>query len=181
MSRIGKIPVALEAGVKVSVDSQNAVHLQREGKSLCVEVDPVIEVLVKDGKVFLKRKNDLSSSRAFHGLYRMLIQNAVTGLSKGWKKTLLFKGVGYKMQVSGSSLEMHLGYSHPVKMKVPEGLKVEVGKNSLSIEGVDKAQVGQFAAQVRSLREPEPYLGKGIRYSDEVLRRKAGKSGGEKK
>ena len=181
MSRIGQVPVSLTEGVKARVDDQNMVHLQKEGKSLCVAVNPVIEIQVKDEKVFLKRKNDISSTRAFHGLYRMLIQNAVTGLSKGWKKTLLFKGVGYKMQVSGAFLEMHLGYSHPIKRKVPEGLKVEVGKNSLSIEGVDKARVGQFAAQIRSLREPEPYLGKGIRYSDEIIRRKAGKSGGEKK
>ena len=116
--------------------------------------------------------------RAWHGLYRALIYNAVQGVSEGWKKTLLYKGVGYKMQVSGKFLEMNLGFSRPVKMEIPTGLEVKTGKNNLVISGADKAKVGQFSAQIRSLRPPEPYLGKGIRYDDEEVRKKAGKSGG---
>ena len=167
-------------GVEVAVSSDNEVSVKSAQKILKIKVNPVINVQVKEGAVVLTRKSDEPKSRAWHGLYRALIQNAVTGVSKGWTKTLIFKGVGYKANVAGKHLDMNLGYSHPIKMEIPEGLTVKVEKTSVIVSGADRAQVGQFSAQIRSLREPEPYLGKGIRYSDEVIRRKAGKSGGEK-
>ena len=181
MSRIGKLPVAISQGMEVQVSPENEVHIQSAGKFLKIPVQPVIQVQVKEGQVILTRKEETNQAKAFHGLFRALIQNAVTGLSKGWKKTLIFKGVGYKAQVVGKVLDLNLGYSHPIKKEIPEGLQVTVDKTSITVSGADRAQVGQFSAQIRSLREPEPYLGKGIRYSDEVIRRKAGKSGGEKK
>ncbi|MDE0118549.1 MAG: 50S ribosomal protein L6 [Bdellovibrionales bacterium] len=180
MSRIGKLPVEITQGVEVTISPDNAVSIKSAQKILKIQVNSVINVQVKDGSVVLTRKNDEPKSRAWHGLYRALIQNAVTGVSKGWTKTLIFKGVGYKANVAGKYLEMNLGYSHPIKMEIPEGLTVKVEKTSIMVSGADRAQVGQFSAQIRSWREPEPYLGKGIRYSNEVIRRKAGKSGGEK-
>ena len=180
MSRIGKLPVEIVQGVEVAVSSSNEVSVKSGQNLLKIPVNPVINVQVKDGSVVLTRKNDEPKVRAWHGLYRALIQNAVTGVSKGWTKTLIFKGVGYKANVVGKNLEMNLGYSHPVKMEIPQGLTVKVEKTSIIVSGADRAQVGQFSAQIRSWREPEPYLGKGIRYSDEVIRRKAGKSGGDK-
>jgi len=180
MSRIGKLPIEISKGVDVNISPDNEVSVKSGAKKLNVQVNSVINVQVKDGSVILTRKNDEPKSRAFHGLYRALIQNAVTGVSKGWTKTLIFKGVGYKAQVSGSVLEMHLGYSHPIKMNIPKDLEVKVEKTSVIVSGVDRALVGQFSAQIRSLREPEPYLGKGVRYSDEVIRRKQGKSGSDK-
>lgn len=180
MSRIGKLPVKITQGVEVIVSVANEVCVKSGQKTLKIPVNPVINVQVKDGFVVLTRKNNEPKTRAWHGLYRALIQNAVTGVSKGWSKTLVLKGVGYKANVSGKTLEMSLGYSHPVKMDIPEGLAVKTEKLNVVVSGADRAQVGQFSAQIRSWREPEPYLGKGIRYSDEVIRRKAGKSGGEK-
>jgi len=180
MSRIGKLPVKVAQGVEVVVSPDNEVLVKSAQKILKIKVNPVIGVQVKEGSVALTRKNDDPKVRSWHGLYRALIQNAVTGVSTGWTKTLFFKGVGYKANVTGKNLEMNLGYSHPIKMEIPEGLTVQVEKTSVTVSGADRAQVGQFSAQIRSLRTPEPYLGKGIRYSDEVIRRKAGKSGGEK-
>ncbi len=167
-------------GVDVTVSPDNEVQVKSGQNLLKIPVNPVINVQVKDGSVVLTRKNNEPKIRAYHGLYRALIQNAVTGVSKGWTKTLILKGVGYKANVAGKNLEMSLGYSHPIKMEIPEGLTVKVEKMNVTVSGADRAQVGQFSAQIRSWREPEPYLGKGIRYSDEVIRRKAGKSGGEK-
>ena len=167
-------------GVDVSVSPDNEVHVKSGQNLLKIPVNPIINVQVKDGSVVLTRKSDEPKVRAYHGLYRALIQNAVTGVSKGWTKTLILKGVGYKANVAGKNLEMSLGYSHPIKMEIPEGLTVKVEKTNVTVSGADRAKVGQFSAQIRSWREPEPYLGKGIRYSDEVIRRKAGKSGGEK-
>ncbi len=180
MSRIGKLPIEITQGVEVTVNPGNEVSVKSGQNLLKIPVNPVINVQVKDGSVVLTRKNNEPKVRAWHGLYRALIQNAVTGVSKGWTKTLIFKGVGYKANVAGKNLEMNLGYSHPVKMEIPQGLTVKVEKTNIIVSGADRAQVGQFSAQIRSWREPEPYLGKGIRYSDEVIRRKAGKSGGEK-
>ena len=180
MSRIGKLPVKVVQGVEVIVSPDNEVLVKSAQKILKIKVNPVIDVQVKEGSVVLTRENDDPKVRSWHGLYRALIQNAVTGVSKGWTKTLIFKGVGYKAKVVGKTLEMNLGYSHPINMDIPEDLTVRVEKTSVTVSGADRAQVGQFSAQIRSLRAPEPYLGKGIRYSDEVIRRKAGKSGGDK-
>ena len=164
----------------MTVGRAGEVCVKSAGRLLKIPVNPVIDVRVENGSVVLTRKNDEAQTRAFHGLYRALIQNAVTGVSVGWTKTLVFKGVGYKVSVSGKVLDVHFGYSHPVKMEIPEGLSVKVEKANIIVSGADRGQVGQFSAQIRSLREPEPYLGKGVRYSDEVIRRKAGKSSSEK-
>ena len=175
------MPVELVKGVSVDITSGGEVCVKgADGRSLRVWVKPVINVEVKDGKVVLTRQNDEPQTRAWHGLYRKLIYNAVVGLSTGWSKVLVMKGVGYKASVSGNILELHLGYSRPVKMEIPKDIKVKVEKSNLKVSGMDRAEVGEFCARIRKLREPEPYLGKGIRYSDEVIRRKAGKSGGEK-
>ena len=180
MSRIGKLPVEIAKDVNVTIQTDNKVVLKKGGQTLQVSVKPVINVEIKEGKVILTRKNNAPQTRAWHGLYRALIYNAATGLSTGWTKTLIYKGVGYKTKVSGRQLEMNLGFSHPVNLIIPEGVEVKTEKNSLVVSGADRAVVGQFCAQIRSLRKPEPYLGKGIRYSDEKIRKKAGKSGGEK-
>ena len=181
MSRIGKLPVKINQGVEVAVGADNNVSVKSGQNVLNIPVNPAVQVKVADGSVVLSRQSDEPKVRAWHGLYRALIQNAVTGVSEGWTKTLVFKGVGYKAVVGGENLDMSLGYSHPIKMKIPKGLKVQVEKTQIKISGADRAQVGQFSAQIRSLRKPEPYLGKGIRYSDEVIQRKAGKSGGGEK
>lgn len=180
MSRIGKMPIELKTGVEVNIQANNEVVVKCGANTLKVVVNPVIDVKLEESKIVLTRKNNEPQTRAWHGLYRALLYNAVVGVSSGWSKTLMYKGVGYKAQVSGQNLEMNLGFSHPVKMLIPQGITVKTGKNSLAVSGADRAQVGQFCAQIRSLREPEPYLGKGIHYSDETIRRKAGKSGGEK-
>ena len=180
MSRVGNAPVLLTKGVDVQINSHNEVSIKSGQNLLKIQVNPVIKVKVHDGKVLLTRKNDEPQTKAWHGLYRALISNAVVGVSSGWERKLVFKGVGYKAQVSGTNLEMNLGYSHPIKMVIPTGLTVKTEKSSIVVQGADRAKVSQFAAQIRSLRKPEPYLGKGVRYSDEKIRRKAGKSGGDK-
>ena len=180
MSRVGNAPVLLTKGVDVQINSHNEVSIKSGQNLLKIQVNPVIKVKVHDGKVLLTRKNDEPQTKAWHGLYRALISNAVVGVSSGWERKLVFKGVGYKAQVSGTNLEMNLGYSHPIKMVIPTGLTVKTEKSSIIVQGADRAKVSQFAAQIRSLRKPEPYLGKGVRYSDEKIRRKAGKSGGDK-
>ncbi len=180
MSRIGKLPIKLTKGVQVQT-SEGEVQVSSGSSVLKIPVHSMIDVQVDGEQVVLKRKNDTPQVRARHGLYRALIYNAVVGVSSGWQKTLVMKGVGYKAKVSGKVLELNLGYSHPIPMKIPDNLDVKVDKNNITVKGIDRARVGQFCAQVRKWREPEPYLGKGIHYSDEVIRRKAGKSGGEKK
>ncbi len=182
MSRIGKMPVSLSEGLEVQVTSNNEVCLKKQGKELKVLVRPEIEVSVDQGQLTLKRKNDDPKTKAFHGLYRALIQNAVKGLSEGWSKGLKLNGVGYKASVSGQKLELNLGYSHPISFSIPLGIEIKVEKQTqINISGANRQQVGQVAAQLRSLRPPEPYLRKGVRYLDEVIRKKAGKSGAEKK
>ena len=182
MSRIGKMPVSLSEGLEVQVTSNNEVCLKKQGKELKVLVRPEIEVSVDQGQLTLKRKNDDPKTKAFHGLYRALIQNAVKGLSEGWSKSLKLNGVGYKAAISGQKLELNLGYSHPIFFSIPLGIEIKVKKQiQIDISGANRQQVGQVAAQLRSLRPPEPYLGKGVRYLGEVIRKKAGKSGAEKK
>lgn len=177
MSRVGKAPVYFDDKVQVNINGQ-VVKVKGGKTELSVEVKPAIDVKIEEGKVVLTRKNDEPQTRAFHGLYRALIQNAVTGVSTGWKKELILNGVGYRASVSGKKLEMNLGYSHPIVFEIPEGIEIKVEKNTtVIINGADRALVGQVAAKIRGYRPPEPFLGKGIRYSDEVIRRKAGKSG----
>ena len=181
MSRIGRLPITLK-DVKAQVNAQNVVVFEKAQQSLEVSVHPEIEVHIKDGTIVLKRKNENPQTKAFHGLYRALLNNAVLGLTQGWKKSLKLNGVGYKAVVSGSKLEMNLGFSHPIVLTIPNGVQITVEKQTtLHIMGQDKQKASQMAAQIRSLRPPEPYLGKGVRYVDEVIRKKAGKSGAEKK
>ena len=182
MSRIGKKAVSFGTEVSAQVSPSNELLLSKGNRSLKVKVHPEIKIVVKEGQVCLERKNEEQKFKAFHGLYRSLIQNAVIGLSKGWSKSLQFNGVGYKAVVSGEKLELNLGYSHPIVFKIPKNIEIKVEKQTkVHITGADKQQVGQVAAYIRSLRPLEPYLGKGVRYTDEVVRKKAGKSGAEKK
>lgn len=179
MSRIGRAPVVINDKVQVSV-SNNVAEIKGAKATLKVPFRPEIKVEVKDGQVLVTRVNDLKETRSLHGLYRSLIQNAVTGVTSGFKKTLILNGVGYRAAVKGKVIELNLGYSHPINFDIPAGIEAKVEKaTTLTVEGADKALVGQVAAKIRDLRPPEPYLGKGIRYNDEIIRRKAGKSAGK--
>jgi len=177
MSRIGRAPIVVPDKVEVKIAADNIVTVKGGNKQLSVEMLPSINAKLEDGQVVLTRKDDEPKTRAFHGLYRALIQNAVTGVSQGWSKSLELNGVGYRANVAGKTLELTLGFSHPIKFPIPEGIEIKVEKQtSLMISGANKEQVGQVAAKIRSFRPPEPYLGKGVKYSDEYIRRKAGKS-----
>lgn len=177
MSRIGRAPVFLDKTVQVSVGAGNVVQIKGVKHTLKVSVRPEIEVKVSDGVVSLTPKSTNPQVRAFHGLYRALIQNAVTGVTKGWNRDLELNGVGYRAAVNGKKLELTLGYSHPVIFAIPEGIEITVEKQTkLSVKGPDRGLVGEVSAKIRSFRPPEPFLGKGIKYSDEVIKKKAGKS-----
>ena len=183
MSRIGKQPVPLAANVEFSVDKNNLVTVKGAKGTLSVQVDPSISVAQQENEVVVSRANDERDSRAKHGLYRALINNAVVGVTEGYSKTLEIIGVGYRASVNGGILELSVGYSHPYFFVPPEGIAMEVDTKSaknprLKISGIDKELVGHVAAKIRSLRPPEPYKGKGIRYLGEQVRRKAGKSAG---
>lgn len=180
MSRIGKAPVIFENGVQVTVSPANEVTVKGAKSSLKIGMLPAISAKVDGNKVVLTRKDDSKESRSLHGLYRALIQNAVTGVSKGFTRGLELQGVGYRANVAGKKLELSLGYSHPIHFEIPEGIEIKVEKQtSISIIGANKELVGQVAAKIRSFRPPEPYLGKGVRYTGEHIRRKAGKSAGK--
>lgn len=176
MSRIGKKPIAIPAGVEVKMDG-NTVTVKGAKATLTQEVHPNITVKVEGNEVIVERPNDQKENRALHGLTRSLIANMVEGVSTGFKKELEINGVGYRAAVQGKKLTLTVGYSHPVEMEVPEGLTAEVNGNKITISGADKQKVGQFAAEVREKRPPEPYKGKGIKYADEHIRRKEGKAG----
>lgn len=179
MSRIGKLPVKVEDKVNVEI-KDTLVTIKNGNKVQEVRVTGPIKVELKDGQIFVTRENDEQQTRALHGLYRRLIGNAMTGVSKGWTKNLILNGVGYRANVAGKTLELTLGFSHPISFPIPDGIEVKVDKQTnVSITGADKALVGQVAAKIRDFRPPEPFLGKGIRYDDEVIRRKAGKTGGK--
>jgi len=180
MSRIGKAPIICESGIQVSVSPQNVVTVKGAKASHKVSMRPEITLKVEGNKVVLVRKDDSRNSRALHGLYRALVQNAVTGVTRGFSKTLELVGVGYRANVAGRKLEMTLGYSHPVVYEIPEGIEIKVEKQtSVTVTGADKGLVGQVAAKIRGFKPPEPYLGKGIKYNDERIRRKAGKAAGK--
>ena len=180
MSRIGKQPVALPQGVKVQLAGQ---HLRVEGPKGKLErhLRPEVNIEEVDGELRITRKDDAKQSRAFHGMERSLVNNMVVGVSEGYKKRLDLIGVGFRADLKGKVLNLALGYSHEIDFPVPEGVKAKVIKEgreiSVELESADKQLVGQVAAQIRALRPPEPYKGKGVRYSDEVVRRKAGKAG----
>lgn len=177
MSRVGKQPIAIPDGVTVNVEGAEVLAKGPKG-SLRSPVPTGIGAKVEDGRLVFERPDDTKESRARHGLARALANNMVVGVSTGFAKRLEIEGVGYRADVKGKVLNLLLGFSHPVAMDIPEGLTVKVEANTtLDIAGADKQLVGQFAADVRSLRPPEPYKGKGIRYHDEHIQRKVGKSG----
>jgi large subunit ribosomal protein L6 len=177
MSRVGRSPVFFDKGVQISVSASNEVMVKGAKHSLAVKMRPEVKAKIEDGKVILSVASQSPTARAFHGLYRAMIQNAVTGVSKGWTRELELNGVGYRAAVSGKKLELTLGYSHPVVYQIPQGIEIAVDKQTrIVVSGPSREQVGQVAAKIRSFRPPEPYLGKGVKYVDEVIRRKAGKS-----
>ncbi len=176
MSRIGKKPVQIPAGVEVAVDGK---HLTIKGSKGTLEFDfhDLISIAVEDNEIVVTRANDERTARAMHGLTRALVQNMVTGVSEGYTKQLELAGVGYRVQLKGKSLELSLGFSHPVIYDQPEGITFEVPDNThINVKGIDKQQVGQVAAEIRGKRPPEPYKGKGIHYVGEHIRRKLGKA-----
>jgi large subunit ribosomal protein L6 len=178
MSRIGKQPISLPKGVDVQVSGE-VVNVKGPKGQLQVEVLPGITVSVEDGTLNVARADDEPQTRSFHGLVRALLANATTGVSEGWSKQLEIVGIGYRAESKGKSVIFNVGYSHPIDFKVPDGIEIDVdGKaNLVTVKGIDRQQVGQIAAEIRGLRPPEPYKGKGIRYADERVRTKAGKQG----
>ena len=178
MSRIGRLPIAIPAGVTVEIAENNVVTVAGPKGTLVKEL-PVEMEIKKDGEeVVVTRPNDLKKMKALHGLTRTLINNMVVGVTEGYKKVLEINGVGYRASKAGNKLTLNLGYSHPVEMIDPEGVESTMeGQNKIIITGIDKEKVGQYAAEIRDKRRPEPYKGKGIKYADEVIRRKVGKTG----
>ncbi|MBI4913983.1 MAG: 50S ribosomal protein L6 [Acidobacteria bacterium] len=177
MSRIGKKPVTLPKGVNVKVNGAEAVVAGTKGQLSC-PIPSGITLDVQAESVVLNRANEEAQTRAFHGLTRALLNNAVVGVTEGWKKELDIVGVGYKAAMEGSRLRLDLGYSHPILYEAPKGIQIAVEKNThLTVTGIDRQLVGQVAADIRKFRKPEPYKGKGVQYTGEVIRRKAGKTG----
>jgi large subunit ribosomal protein L6 len=177
MSRIGRLPIPIPAGVDVTIDGRQ-VSVRGPKGQLSLEVAEPIQVTQNDGVLTVTRPSDEGRVRALHGLSRSLVANMVTGVTEGYRKTLEIRGVGYRVQARGSGVEFSLGYSHPVPVNPPEGITLRVETPTrLVVEGISKQQVGEVAANIRKLRKPDPYKGKGVRYSDEQIRRKVGKAG----
>ena len=178
MSRIGRLPIAIPAGVTVEIAENNVVTVKGPKGTLSRELPAEMEIK-KDGEtIVVTRPNDLKKMKSLHGLTRTLINNMVVGVTEGYKKVLEVNGVGYRAAKSGNKLTLSLGYSHPVEMIDPEGVETVLeGQNKITVQGIDQEKVGQYAAEIRDKRRPEPYKGKGIKYSDEVIRRKVGKTG----
>ncbi|MCR4890766.1 MAG: 50S ribosomal protein L6 [Lachnospiraceae bacterium] len=177
MSRIGKMPIAIPAGVTIEIAENNKVTVKGPKGALERVLPQELTIKQEDGQVKVERPNDEKQSRAFHGLARSLINNMVIGVTEGYKKILEINGVGYRAVKQGKMLTLTLGYSHPVEMEDPEGIETTVTDNKITVAGIDKEKVGQYAANIREKRRPEPYKGKGIKYIDEVIRRKVGKAG----
>ncbi|NII41305.1 large subunit ribosomal protein L6 [Curtobacterium flaccumfaciens] len=177
MSRIGRLPIDIPAGATVSVDGQNVAVKGPKGELTLVIAEP-IQATVEDNQVLVSRPDDERSSRALHGLTRSLIANQIIGVTQGYSKGLEVVGTGYRVAAKGSDLEFALGYSHSITVNPPAGISFAVeGNNKVTVNGIDKQLVGEVAANIRKLRKPEPYKGKGVRYAGEIVRRKAGKSG----
>ncbi len=176
MSRIGKLPIEIPSGVTITVDS-DVITVKGAKGELTVPHLSDVTVKVEDGTATVARKDDERIAKAQHGLQRSLLNNAVEGVTKGFEKKLEVNGVGFRVAMSGSDLEMSLGFSHPVKYKTPEGVQISTNKMEITVNGIDKQKVGQAAAEIRALKKPEPYKGKGIKYADEQILRKAGKTG----
>jgi len=180
MSKIGKLPITVPKGVKIDLDGTQVTVTGPRG-TLMQTIPEKINVAVEDDQVVVRRTSDSRLQRSYHGLTRALIQNMVTGVTEGYRQTLQMVGVGYRAEAKGKLLELNVGYSHPVLVRPPDGVSFEVlpKENRIIISGIDKQLVGMTAAKVRSFRPPEPYKGKGIRYIDEIVRRKAGKAAGK--
>ena len=176
MSRIGKLPVDIPAGVTITVENSEITVAGPKG-TLKVPVQQNTTTKVEENKIVVTRKDDEPDSKAWHGLQRALLQNAVTGVTKGFEKKLEINGVGFRLSGGGKQIEMALGFSHPVKYTAPDGIELKVDKMEITVSGIDKQLVGQVAAEIRALKKPEPYKGKGIKYVDERIIRKAGKAG----
>jgi len=180
MSRVGKAIVYFDDKVQVSVTDKNEVVVKGAKSSLKIPMKPQISAKLDGKKILFSRSEETKEAKSLHGLYRALVQNAVTGLSKGFTKALELHGVGYRANVAGKKLELSLGFSHPISFDIPEGIEIKVDKQTnIAVNGANRELVGQVAAKIRSFRPPEPYLAKGVRYSDEHIRRKAGKSAGK--
>ena len=173
MSRIGRLPVAVPAGVTVDIKEGNDVTVKGPKGTLQRVLPEEMSIKLEDGQVIVTRPNDLKKMKSLHGLTRTLIHNMVVGVSEGYEKVLEVNGVGYRAAKQGKKLVLNLGYSHPVEMEDPAGLESAVDGNKITVKGIDKEKVGQYAAEIRDKRRPEPYKGKGIKYADEVIRRKA--------
>ena len=177
MSRIGRLPITIPAGVTVEVADANVVTVKGPKGTLTQQLAKEMEIKVEAGVVTVTRPNDLKKMKSLHGLTRTLLNNMVVGVTEGYSKKLEINGVGYKCQKQGKKLVLSLGYSHPVEMEDPEGVESVVEGNTITVKGINKEKVGQYAAEIRDKRRPEPYKGKGIKYADEVIRRKVGKTG----
>ena len=177
MSRIGRMPIAVPAGVTVEIAENNHVTVKGPKGTLERTLPSEMDIKLEGSEVIVTRPNDLKKMKSLHGLTRTLINNMVVGVTDGYTKTLEVNGVGYKASKAGKTLTLNLGYSHPVVMEDPEGIESTVADNKITITGIDKEKVGQYAAEIRDKRRPEPYKGKGIKYADEVIRRKVGKTG----
>ena len=175
MSRVGKKPIAIPAGIEVTVDN-GVVTVKKGNKAIDVNTHNRVGVEVKDGNIEFTLVGETSQDRAYWGTYRALTNNAVVGLNEGFSKSLEINGVGYRAAVKGKVLELQLGFSHPIEFAIPEGMEISVDKNIVNIKGSDKQAVGQAAAKIRGFRPPEPYKGKGVKYTDEHIVRKAGKT-----
>ncbi|MBN1649457.1 MAG: 50S ribosomal protein L6 [Spirochaetales bacterium] len=177
MSRIGKLPITVPQGVKVSLDGL-VVNVEGPKGKLSQEIQPQISVKISESEVLVERKEETKAARSFHGLYRNLINNMVIGVSQGFSRSLVINGVGYRAEVNGSNLLLNLGYSNQVEYVPVEGVTIACeGPNKVIVSGIDKQKVGQASAEIRSIRPPEPYKGKGVKYEEEHIRRKIGKSG----
>ncbi len=177
MSRIGRMPIAVPAGVTVDIAENNHVTVKGPKGTLERTLPAEMDIKLEDSQVIVTRPNDLKKMKSLHGLTRTLINNMVVGVTDGYVKELEVNGVGYRASKSGKELTLNLGFSHPVVMTDPEGLESKVEGNKITVSGIDKEKVGQYAAEIRDKRRPEPYKGKGIKYADEVIRRKVGKTG----
>ena len=178
MSRIGLKPITIPAGVEIKIDDNNLVTVKGPKGELTQQISPLIKAEINDNELTFAREDDERTKRAQHGLARALVANMVQGVSAGFEKKLLLQGVGYRAEKKGKTLVMNLGYSHPVEMVDPEGIETETpDQTTIIVKGIDKALVGNYAANIRAWRKPEPYKGKGIRYEDEQVRRKEGKTG----
>ena len=177
MSRIGRMPIAIPDGVTVTIAENNQVTVKGPKGTLERVLPAEMDIKQEGSEIIVTRPNDLKKMKSLHGLTRTLIHNMVVGVTAGCEKTLEVNGVGYRASKSGNKLTLNLGYSHPVEMSDPEGLEAVVDGNKIIVKGIDKEKVGQYAAEIRDKRRPEPYKGKGIKYADEVIRRKVGKTG----